>query len=110
MARVPFRDRLNSGKVILFDGGMGTELYKRGTYINKCFDELNLSNPSLIREVHEEYIKAGAEVIETNTYGANRYKLSGYGYQESIYDINFQAAQIAREAAGEDVYVAGSIG
>ncbi len=110
MARVPFRDRLRSGKVVLFDGGMGTELYKRGTFINKCFDELNLSNPALIREVHDEYIKAGAEVIETNTYGANRYKLSGHGFHDAIYDINFRGAAIAREAAGEDVYVAGSIG
>jgi methionine synthase / methylenetetrahydrofolate reductase (NADH) len=110
MARIPFRERLKSGKVILFDGGVGTELYTRGTFINKCFDELNISNPSLVKDVHKDYIDAGAEVIETNSYGANRYKLSGFGFLDKLYEINYAAASIAREAAGEECYVAGSLG
>ncbi len=96
--------------VLLFDGGMGTELYNRGVFINKCFEELNLSNPSLVKQVHSDYKKAGADVLETNTFGANRYKLKSYQLFDKIYQINFEGARIAREIAGEDIYVAGAIG
>ena len=99
-----------SDSVLLFDGGMGTELYKRGVFINKCFEELNLSNPSLVSTIHEEYKKAGADVIETNTFGANRFKLKHYMLEDKLYDINYQGAKIAREVAGEDMYVAGALG
>lgn len=101
---------LLSDKIILFDGGMGTELYKKGFFINKCYDELNLSNPSIVKKIHEEYIKAGADVIETNTFGANRFKLQKFGFEDKIYEINFEGARIARATAGEDIFVAGSIG
>lgn len=104
-----FLDLLDN-KVILFDGGMGTEIYKKGFFINKCYDELNLSNPVIIKKIHEEYIKAGCDVIETNTFGANRFKLQKFGLEDKIYDINFHGAKIARETAGDEIFVAGSIG
>lgn len=96
--------------ILLFDGGMGTELYKRGVFINRCFDEMNLSNPKLVQQVHNEYIKAGADVIETNTFGANRFKLTSFQLREKLYEINYQGAKIAKEIAGNDALVAGSIG
>ena len=70
------RDHLRDNDVVVFDGGGGTYLYEKGIYINTCFDELNLTNPDLVAEVHREYIAAGADVIETNTFGANRFKLA----------------------------------
>ena len=107
--RKPFRERLLEGTV-LFDGGMGTMLYTKGIYLNTCFDELNLTAPHLVKQVHEEYFKAGADVVETNTFGASSYKLEPFGLAQKVEEINLQAARIAREAAGEDGYVAGSVG
>ena len=85
-------------------------LYGKGIFINTCFDELNLTLSALIREVHDEYIRSGAEIIETNTFGANRFKLKKFGLDDKIKTINIAGARIAREAAGDDVFVAGSIG
>jgi len=96
--------------VYLFDGAMGTMLYSKGVFINKCYDELNLRNPEIVLEVHKQYVKAGAEILETNTYGANRVKLHGFGIEDELRDINMRAAEIARKAAGDSVYVAGAIG
>ncbi|HVE69973.1 MAG TPA: bifunctional homocysteine S-methyltransferase/methylenetetrahydrofolate reductase [Thermoanaerobaculia bacterium] len=96
--------------VYLFDGAMGTMLYSKGVFINKCYDELNLRNPEIVLEVHKQYVKAGAEILETNTYGANRVKLRGFGIEDELRDINARAAEIARKAAGDRVYVAGAIG
>ncbi len=96
--------------VYLFDGAMGTMLYSKGVFINKCYDELNVRNPEIVLEVHRQYVKAGAEVLETNTYGANRVKLHGFGIEDELRDINMRAAEIARKAAGDSVYVAGGIG
>jgi methionine synthase I (cobalamin-dependent)/5,10-methylenetetrahydrofolate reductase len=96
--------------VYLFDGAMGTMLYSKGVFINKCYDELNLRSPEIVLEVHRQYVKAGAEIIETNTYGANRVKLHGFGIEEELRDINMRAAELARKAAGESAYVAGAIG
>ncbi|MGZ5444728.1 MAG: bifunctional homocysteine S-methyltransferase/methylenetetrahydrofolate reductase [Thermoanaerobaculia bacterium] len=96
--------------VYLFDGAMGTMLYSKGVFINKCYDELNLRNPEIVLEVHRQYVKAGAEILETNTYGANRVKLRGFGIEDELRDINMRAAEIARKAAGDSVYVAGAIG
>lgn len=96
--------------VYLFDGAMGTMLYAKGVFINKCYDELNLRNPEIVLEVHRQYVKAGAEILETNTYGANRVKLRGFGIEDELRDINMRAAEIARKAAGDGVYVAGAIG
>ena len=105
-----FRNSLESDQIHVFDGAMGTMLYAKGVYINRSYDELNLTNPDLVREVLEEYVRAGADIIETNTYGANAPKLQQYGLEASLSEINIAAARIAREAAGERAYVAGAIG
>src|SRR5512132_3730901 len=106
----PFKEILSTDRILVVDGAMGTMLYAKGVYINRCYDELNLSNPDLVREIHSEYIRAGAEIIETNTFGATAHKLHQYGLGESLREINIAAARIAREAAGERAYVAGAIG
>ncbi|MBV9265878.1 MAG: bifunctional homocysteine S-methyltransferase/methylenetetrahydrofolate reductase, partial [Acidobacteriaceae bacterium] len=104
-----FRKKLQS-KIIIADGAMGTMLYGKGVFINRCFDELNLSAPQLVKEVHQEYVKGGAEVVETNTFGANRLRLSAFGLVERLKAINEAGVRIAREAAGERAFVAGAIG
>ncbi len=105
-----FRDLLDSDSVYVFDGAMGTRLYDKGIYINRSYDELNIAAPDLVREVHEEYVAAGADIIETNTFGATRHKLQPYGLESKLREINIAAASLAREAAGDKVYVAGAIG
>lgn len=97
-------------RILLADGAMGTMLYSKGVFINTCFDELNLTQPGLVSEIHSEYIRAGADIIETNTFGANRFKLSPFGLEHRVREINEAGARIAREAADERTYVAGSIG
>lgn len=101
---------LDPDQVVIFDGAMGTMLYARGVFINQCYDELVLRAPDLVREVHAAYVKAGAEVVETNTFGANRTKLTQYGLDTQVAAINTRAAQLAREAAGPDRLVAGAVG
>ena len=96
--------------IVVFDGAMGTRLYEKGVYINRVYDELNLSQPTLIQEVHREYLAAGAMVLETNSFGANRFKLAPHGLADKLEVINFQAAKLAREVAGDKAWVAGSIG
>lgn len=105
-----FIQAIADSHVYLFDGAMGTMLYSKGIFINKCYDELNVLNPELVLDVHRSYVKAGAEILETNTYGANRIKLAGFGLEEQILDINARAARLAHEAAGDSIYVAGAIG
>ena len=105
-----FRDLLDSEGVYVFDGAVGTRLYDKGIYINRSYDELNITAPDLVREVHEEYVAAGADIIETNSFGATRHKLQPYGLESKLREINIAAARIAREAAGEKAYVAGAIG
>ncbi len=105
-----FRELLDSDGVYIFDGAVGTRLYDKGVYINRSYDELNLTSPDLVREVHAEYVKAGADIIETNTFGATRYKLQPYGLEEKLKEINIAAARLAREAAGGRALVAGAIG
>ncbi|HKF56051.1 MAG TPA: bifunctional homocysteine S-methyltransferase/methylenetetrahydrofolate reductase, partial [Blastocatellia bacterium] len=105
-----FRDIIAENRVYVFDGAMGTMLYSRGVYINRSFDELNITSPDLVLGLHREYVKAGADILETNTYGANRAKLSAYGLEDKIFEINAGGARLAREAAGERVFVAGAIG
>jgi homocysteine S-methyltransferase len=97
-------------RVVIFDGAMGTMLYARGVFINQCYDELNLRAPDLVRDVHRAYRDAGAEVLETNSFGANRLKLGLYGLEAQVGEINRAAAALAREVAGDDGWVAGSVG
>ncbi len=97
-------------RVLVCDGAMGTMLYSKGVFISRCFDELNLSNPHLVKEVHLDYINAGVDLIETNTFGGNRTKLMTHGLAEQRREINLQGARIAREAAGDKVFVAGALG
>ena len=95
---------------LVFDGAMGTVIYGKGVFINTCYDELNLTRPDLIREIHREYVQAGADVIETNTYGANRIKLRAHGLSEKVQAINAAAVALARKEAGDSVYVSASVG
>lgn len=95
-------------KILIADGAMGTLLYANG--IDSCYEELNLSKPQQIQNIHELYIQAGANVIQTNTYGANAIKLARYGLDDMVEKINRRAVQLARHAAGRDVYVLGTIG
>ncbi len=85
-------------------------LYNKGVYLNACFDELNLTNPDAVKEVQQEYVQSGVDIIETNTFGANKYKLKKFGLEDKVQDINREGALIAREAAGKEIFVAGSIG
>lgn len=105
-----FREALATGEVILLDGAMGTELYQRGVFINRCYDDLSRTSPDLVRDIHTAYRNAGAEVLETNTFGATRPRLRGYGLEDQVGEINRAAASLAREVAGDDLFVAGSIG
>ena len=104
-----FEDYLKDNLVLL-DGAMGSLIYEKGVFIDKCYDELNLSRPELIGSIHEEYVRAGSRVIETNTYGANRFKLKSHNLLDQMEEINRKGVVLAREAAGEEVYVAGSMG
>ncbi len=107
--RKEFRHLLNE-RIIVFDGAMGTMLYTRGVYINQCFEALNVLRPHMVKQIHREYLLAGAEVLETNTFGANEVKLAGFGLADKVEEINLQGVQLAREVAGNEAYVAGSIG
>src|ERR1700686_3793092 len=103
-------ERLNRSPV-LCDGAMGTLLYSNGVFINRCYDELNLSQPDLIRGIHHEYLQAGAELIETNTFGGNAFRLARHGIANRIREINLAGAHLAREAAKSFcVLVAGAVG
>ena len=94
----PFLEALND-RVLVCDGAMGTMLYAKGVFINKSFDALNLTAPDLVAAVHAEYVAAGADIIETNTFGANRIKLGSFGLADKLHDINAQGAAIARATA-----------
>jgi methionine synthase / methylenetetrahydrofolate reductase(NADPH) len=105
----PFLEAIDE-RVLVCDGAMGTMLYAKGVFINKSFDALNLTQPDLVAEVHQEYVRAGADIVETNTFGANRIKLGQFGLADRTHAINEQGAKIARHAAREQAYVAGAIG
>ena len=104
-----FRDLL-ARRALVADGAMGTMLYAQGVFINRCYDELNLSAPALVKEIHEQYVQAGAEILETNTFGANRMRLAAYGLRDRVQEINFAGVRLAREAAQDKAFVAGSVG
>jgi homocysteine S-methyltransferase len=101
---------IDDGEVHLFDGAIGTLLYDRGVFVNVCYDELNLTQPALVEGIHREYVAAGAEILETNTFGASPVKLSGFGLEGKTEEINRAAAILARRAAGERARVVGAIG
>ncbi len=97
-------------QVLLGDGAMATYLYQQGIPVHTCYEELNIIEPNLIKSIHQEYVKAGSKMIETNTYGANRDRLSRYGLENKVAKINREAVKIAREAAGNDAFVFGAVG
>jgi len=107
--RQPFLQTIEK-RVLVCDGAMGTMLYSKGISLSHCFDQLNLTSPQLVKEVHLSYVKAGAEVLETNTFGANRFRLQKFDLGDKVREINLAGARLAREVAGEDLYVAGSVG
>ena len=112
MKRSAFRSRLERAPLVC-DGAMGTALYQKGVMVNRCFDELNLSNPKVVQAVHHDYLDVGVDVIETNTYGANRFKLDAHGFRDKVGVINEAGARLAREVVDEserDVLVGGAIG
>jgi homocysteine S-methyltransferase len=104
------KELLDPSRIVLFDGAMGTMLYGKGVFINQCYDELNLRAPELVSDVHTAYVKAGAQVLETNTFGANRIKLTHYGLELQVRELNVSAAKLARAAAGDKALVAGAVG
>ncbi|HEU4787667.1 MAG TPA: bifunctional homocysteine S-methyltransferase/methylenetetrahydrofolate reductase [Gemmatimonadaceae bacterium] len=101
---------LDPNSIVVFDGAMGTMLYSKGVFINQCYDELNVRAPDLVRDIHRQYVAAGAEVLETNSFGANRIKLTQHGLQDQVNELNRAAARLAREAAGDRALVAGAVG
>ncbi len=105
----PFLEALKAGPLVC-DGAMGSQLYERGYFINRSFDEANLARPDLVLQIHREYVEAGAHVIESNTFGANRELLARYGAQDRVRDINREGVRLARQAAGREAWVAGSVG
>jgi homocysteine S-methyltransferase len=105
----PFLEALDE-RVLVCDGAMGTMLYAKGVFINRSFDSLNIMAPDTVMEVHQDYVRAGADVLETNTFGANRLKLRSFGLGDKVNEINSEAARLARKAARDQVYVAGAIG
>jgi len=107
--REPFLGRIDKRPVVC-DGAMGTMLYSKGISLNRCYDELNAAMPQLVKEVHLAYVKAGAEVLETNTFGANKFRLQKFGLGEKVREFNLAGARLAREVAGDDLYVAGAVG
>jgi len=113
MTKIKFSDLISSGKPALSDGAMGTLLHERGIGFNKCFDELNLTNPSLVAEIHHAYIEAGSQIILTNTFGANRFKLERHGMAAELKEINTAAVELARRvvlASFKDVLIGGDVG
>jgi methionine synthase / methylenetetrahydrofolate reductase (NADH) len=107
--REPFLERLDK-RIAVCDGAMGTMLYAKGISLNRCYDELNLTQPALVKEIHLAYMKAGTEVFETNTFGATRTRLEKFDLAGKVREINLAAVRLAREVAGDELYVAGAVG
>lgn len=97
-------------RILIGDGAMGTMIYSRGFALNKCYEELNLSSPRVIKVIHKEYVEAGAEFIETNTFQANRIRLKRFELEKKVREINLAGVKLARETAGSDLFVGGSVG
>src|SRR3989440_3803770 len=107
---ITLSDLLKDGKVHVLDGAMGTMLYSKGFFLNVCYDELSVKQPKLVQEVHEAYVRAGAEILETNTFGANPLKLRSFGLADETEQINRTAAELARAASAGRTSVVGAIG
>lgn len=105
----PFLDEI-ARRVLVCDGAMGTMLYAKGVFVNRCFESLNLTQPDLVAEVHLGYVRAGADVLETNTFGANKIKLAAFGLEDKVRAVNIAGVRVARHAAREQSYVAGAVG
>ena len=105
---VPFREAMRS--LLVFDGAMGSLLYERGIFVMQNFEQVNVARPEIVRKIHEDYVSAGAQVIETNTFGANSFRLDRHGLGDQVRAFNLAGARLAREAAGDEVWVAGSMG
>jgi homocysteine S-methyltransferase len=105
----PFLEALATGPM-QFDGAMGSLLYARGVFHTRNYDELSVSQPEIIRTVHDDYLRAGAQILETNTFGSNRLALAKHGFGKRVVEFNLAAVRIAREVAGDDAYVAGAVG
>src|SRR5918999_2948034 len=103
----PFLEALDE-RVLVCDGAMGTMLYAKGVFINRCFDALNLTQPDVVSDVHQDYVRAGADVVETNTFGANRVKLRAFGLSDRIREINTEGARLARAAGAGRADVGGA--
>src|SRR5690242_6215673 len=104
----PFRAAMRS--LLVFDGAMGSLLYERGVFVTQNFEQLNVTRPDVVRKIHEDYVTAGAQVIETNTFGANCFCLDRHGLGDQVRAYNVAGARFARRAAGDDVWFAGLIG
>ena len=104
----PFREAMTS--LLVFDGAMGSLLYERGVFVTQNFEQLNVTRPDIVKKIHEDYVAAGAQVIETNTFGANSFRLDRHGLGDQVRAYNVAGARLARQAAGEDAWVAGSVG
>jgi homocysteine S-methyltransferase len=104
----PFREAMHA--LLVFDGAMGSLLYERGVFVTQNFEQLNVTRPDVVRKIHEDYVAAGAQVITTNTFGANRFCLDRHGLGDQVRAYNVAGARLARQAAGDDVWVAGSLG
>jgi homocysteine S-methyltransferase len=109
MPSLSFLDALKKGPLV-FDGAMGTQLYERGGALNKCFDEMSLSAPDIVAGVHRDYLEVGVDVLQTNSYGANRFALKSHGLQDRVRDICAAATRVARDVARDRAFVAGAIG
>src|SRR3954469_5807154 len=105
----PFLEAVRES-LLVFDGAMGSLLYERGIFVTQNFEQLNVSRPDVVRKIHGDYLAAGAQVIETNTYGANRFCLERHGLVGEVRAFNLAGARVAREVASADAYVAGAIG
>src|SRR2546423_7927375 len=105
---ITLRDLLNDGKVHVLDGAMGTMLYSKGFLLNVCYDELNLKQPKLVQQVHEAHVRAGAEILETNTFGANPLKLKSFGLAHETEQINQPPARPAGAAVAPRASLAGA--
>ncbi len=105
----PYLERIKEG-IVLFDGAMGTMLYEKGIFINRCFEHVNITDPDKVLEIHREMAEAGAQVLTTNTFGANPIKLRSFDLEDKAYEINKAGVELAKKVAGDELYVAGSIG